>query len=476
MDIQPYFLTEDEIHELIEGPLSDEEIAECKANHLLVPVLDDIFEGTTGPSSMYFTTRSGKTILDCTSQAWSLAFGHGNPDVTYALALQALKANHVRYGFLTPVRVKLCNKLAAIAPGELQGGRIALNNLGGGGAVECAIRLALTNRKRGDQIVTFWRGYHGSSLALAGASQQLGLAMRYRPFGVDRWIKAPFPYCYRCPWGYTEGLNGCRDKSCSLECVEFLRQQIDYFTTSGAVACLIEPIQGPGGQIPAPWEFLAGLKQICKASKIMLIYDESQTGFGRTGHMWATEWYTEQAGQDLSSDVIAATKAAAGGYPLGITIAKSKVKGLSEAEEHSTFSSNPAIMAAALASIAILEKHHLPENATRMGELLTKGLRDLQAEFPVIGDIRGPGLFIGVEMVRDPDTREPFTPLIEHLTKNAWDEGLALGEMMPIIKESGELIRNVLKIKPPLVINEEHVQKVLEILENALKKSLDELT
>ncbi len=471
------WLTKKEIEELILSKISDEEVEKCKKNHLLVPVLNEIVEGTTEPGkggTAYFKFRNREEpILDCTAQAWSLNLGHAPSDVNYAVALQAQHANHVRYGYLTPIRVKLCNKLAEIAPGELKGGKIALNNLGGGGAVECAIRTAFVNtRGNRDQIVTFWRGYHGSSLALSSATQQIGMAMRYRPFGIDRFVKTFFPYCYRCPWGYKNGFDGKKDPECSLECLGLVKQHIEHFHTSGIAGVLLETMQGAGGQIPAPVEFLIGLKNICKENKIKLIYDECQTGFGRTGEMWATEWYNKQIDGDISPDILTATKGVGGGFPLGVTIAKPKIKMLSEAEEHSTYSSSPVLMAASLVTIEILQKEKIPANAANQGEKITNYIKDLQNEYPQIGDIRGPGLFIGVELVKDSKSREPFNDLVEKTIEKGLKNNILFGESMPILKPSGEMMRNVLKIKPPLIISDEETERICQLFEKSLKDAL----
>ncbi len=473
----PKWLSKTEIEELINNKVSDEEIARCR-NHALVPVFDDVVEGTIDPGTggtVYFKFRGQEEpVLDCTSQAWSLNLGHAPSDVNYAVALQAQRSNHVRYGYLTPVRVKLTNKLADIAPGRMQGGRIALNNLGGGGAIEAAIKTAFVNSRSGDQILTFWRGYHGSNLALTGATQQLGLAIRYRPFGIDRWMKTLFPYCFRCPFGYKNGFNGKKDPECHMECLALVKQHVENFHISGIAGAIIEPNQGAGGQIPAPVEFLVGLKQICKENKIKLIYDECQTGFGRSGKMWITEYYSELAGEDVSPDIIAATKGAAGGFPLGITIARPKLKMLSEAEEHSTYSSNPALMAASLVTIEILQKHRIPENAAKQGAKITAFLHELQQKYPQIGDIRGPGLFIGVEFVKDDGKRTPNNELVDKIIKNGLDNRILFGKSMPILKKSGEMMRNVLKIKPPLILSDEETEEICVRFEKSLKQALSD--
>lgn len=475
----PKWLTKEEIENLILGELTEEEIQTCRDKHLLVPVLNEIVEGTTEPgtgSTVYFKFRNHeKPILDATSQAWSLNLGHAPAEVNYALALQAQHTNHVRYGYLTPIRVKLVNKLASIAPGKLKGGKVALNNLGGGGAIECAIKTALINNEKADQIAVFWRGYHGSSLALTGGTQQIGFATRFRPFGTDRWLKTPFPYCFRCPWKYKNGLNGKKDPECNLECLDLVENHLLYHHTTGVAACLLEPNQGAGGQIPAPAEFLQGLKKICRRNHITLIYDECQTGFGRSGKMWISEYYSEILGKDVSPDILCATKGAAGGFPLGVCIASNKLESLSESEEHTTYSSSPALMAASLATIAVLEKHDIPKNAAIQGAKITKFLHELQDQYEEIGDIRGPGLFIGIEMVKNAKKRKPHNNLVEKIMEKSIKNGILLGEGMPIIDPRGKFMRNILKIKPPLVISDEETEELCHRFEKTFKDALNDL-
>ncbi len=470
---KPKFLKKEEIEQLIQGSITDEELAACKNNHVLSPPHHEIITGCASPGSVYFKTRDGREILDCTAQAWVLNLGMANPDVNYAAALQAQLTNHTWSYYLTPIRVKLCNKIAEIAPGQLKGGRVAINNSGGGASLECAIKLVQANKKWGEQFLIFWRGYHGTSLAMTGASQRL--PVRFRAFGEDRWVRAPYPYCYRCPWGYKDGLCGSRDPACQLECLDLVSQTMKYFASGFPIGCIIEPMLGPGGMVPAPVDFLMGLKQLCKDNQMMLIYDEAQTGFGRTGKMFASDWYLDNCGKDVSPDVMTLTKAAAGGYPIGIVVAKNNVKPLSEIEELTTFASPPVSMAAALVNIEILQKCGILENAAKQGAKLTKFFKELQGRYPQIGDVRGPGLFIGVELVKEPKTRVPFNDLVEKLLEKAWENNLYIGESMPALERSGEMIRNVVKIKPPLVITDEDTAKICELFEKSLKEALAEL-
>ncbi|MFW9952542.1 MAG: aspartate aminotransferase family protein, partial [Candidatus Thorarchaeota archaeon] len=470
---EPKFITKEEIEKLLTSPLNDEEIAKCRENHLLVNARKDVVIGSTEPGSVYFKTFDGRQILDCTSQAWVYNLGHNNPEISYALSLQSKETTHTWSYFLTPVRVRLFNKIAEIAPGQLKGGKVSVNNSGGGLALECAIKVALVNNKKGDQIIVFRRGYHGASLTMMGATQRL--PTRFSGFGMEHWIKTFYPYCYRCPWNYKEGYEGKRDKSCNLECLEMVRQQIEMYPSSTPVGCKIEPMQGPGGQIPSPIEFLIGLKKICDINKISLIYDEAQTGFGRTGKMFATEWYEHTYHKDISPDIMTLTKGAAAGIPIGITIASPKLRMLTEFEDHSTFSSPGLAMAACLVNIEILQKNKIPDNAAKQGNTISSFIKDLSDTFPQIGDVRGPGLFIGVEFVKDRESREPYNELLEKMVHMGWKNGIFFGEQMQIMSTAGYFVQNTLKIKPPLIINDDDTTRICELFEQSLKEALNSL-
>lgn len=204
--VEPKYLKKEEIERLITNPLNEEEIMICRKNHLLTNAREHIYVGSKEPGSVYFKTQDGREILDCTSQAWVCGLGHNNPDISYAISLQSQQATHTWSYFLTPIRIRFTNKLAEIAPGQLKDGRVSVNNSGGGWALECAMKVAMINNKKGDQFIVFRRGYHGSSLTMMGASQRL--PMRFEGFGREHWIRSFFPYCYRCPWNYKEGFGG----------------------------------------------------------------------------------------------------------------------------------------------------------------------------------------------------------------------------------------------------------------------------
>jgi len=469
--VEPRYLKKEDIERILTYPLNEEETLICRRHHLLTNAREQIITGSREPGSVYFKTQDGQEILDCTSQAWVYNLGHNNPDISYAIYIQSQQVTHSWSYFLNPVRVRFVNKIAEIAPGQLKGGKVSVNNSGGGAALECAMRLTMVNNKKGKLFIVFRRGYHGSNLVMMGATQRL--PMRFEAWGNEHWMRTFYPYCYRCPWNYKEGLEGKRDKSCNLECLEFIRESIEMYPTGTPIGCIIEPMQGPGGQIPAPVDFLVGLKQICKNNNILLIYDEAQTGFGRTGKMFASDWYQSKYNKDISPDIMTLAKAAAAGIPIGITVASQKLRPLTEFEDHSTFSSPPLAMAASLVNIEILQKHRIPENAEKQGSKITSFIKDLSEEIPEIGDVRGPGLFIGVEFVKDKESREPHNKLLEKLIHVAWDNGIFFGEQMQIIASTGGyFIQNVLKIKPPLIINDEETDKICELFEKSVKDTI----
>jgi 4-aminobutyrate aminotransferase-like enzyme len=279
-------------------------------------------------------------------------------------------------------------------------------------------------------------------------------------------------------WNYTEGICGKKDPDCNLECFEVVKQYIMGQAPKRMAGVILEPIQASGGQVPAPPEFLKKLKDICEEEKVFLIYDECQTGMWRCGkYFTVTERYEKELDIDVSPDMMSFTKGIGGGFALGALVVSPKFKKrFSPSEEHSTFSSDPIGMAASLAAFKVIEKEKIGENCERMGNKITKALLEMQERYDVIGDVRGPGLFIGVEMVKNKDTREPFTELSEEMVLAAPEHGLYLGDSMPILSATGKILRrNVVKIKPPLIITEEDADYILEKFEEILKESLKKL-
>lgn len=434
--------------------ITDEEVDSC-LKKTLVPFYDQLFLKGEGP---YLYDRKGKEYLDCTSQAWTSNIGFANHDVAFGVGEQLKRLSHVRYGFPTVPRVKFINKICEISPPHLK--KVAANSMGGGAAIEAAIRLAMVNKQGAEQIFTFTRGYHGSSLATMTLSQRFAGVTRFRPWGLDRVSKIPFPYCYRCPMGQE------RRESCNLECLELAKYMLEYGSVDKVAAVLMEPMQGPGGHIPAPKEYLEGLKKFCTENDIFLIFDESQLST-RIGEWFAYDYY------GVEPDMVTLTKAIGGGLPMGVTLAREDLKGFNSAEEHSTFGANPNMFVSGSIFIETVKRAKLLENTRDLGKYLTEKLQKMQKEYEVIGEVRCPGLFIGIELVKDRKTKEPANALCDDTIEEGKNQGVIFGHSAPITSDKGKLFRNILKIKPPLIINKNHCDHILEVLKNSLEEGID---
>ncbi len=447
--MKPQILTEEEISDLL-TKVTEEEIKACES-HILTP-LKEIILASGEPGGAVVRDIQGNEYLDCTSQAWTLNVGYVNPDVVFAAQFQSERLTHVRYGYPTIPRIKLVNKLAKIAPGDLK--KVSIQNQGGSTAIEAAIKLALIHRPKASVFITSWLGYHGATLATITASNWMpNPLIRFSGFGLQHFIKAPYPYCYRCR-------RGQDPHDCDLECLELLRNTVLYGTNQPVAGIIIEPMQGPGGQVPAPQRYIEGLRTLCSEENVFLIWDEAQTGFGRIGKMFAAEYY------NVTPDMMTLTKALGGGFPIGATLASQKLSGFTPAEEHSTFGSSPLLMAAALINIEVIERLKLCERSAKIGEYITKRLTELQDKYNQIGDIRGPGLFIGIELIKD--NKEPANSLADTVVREGLKRGVIYDLSMPFMRNM-QFQRNVVKIKPPLTITEKQADQAVDVFEESLK-------
>ena len=449
---QPEVLSEEEVEKLL-TQVTEEEVARAR-ELCLTPLKEQILvEGVSG--SAIVRDSAGQEYIDCTAQAWTLNSGYCNPDVIYTVAEQMKRLTHVRYGFLTIPRIKLINRLSELFPGNLR--KVAINNEGGGFALEAAMKLAMINRPGATTFLTAWRGYHGASLATIPASHYMPYLTRFPGYGLGHYAKFPYPYCYRCPVGLER-------ESCSLACLRLVEGAIKYGANTPIAGLIIEPIQGPGGMIPTPDGYLAGLKDLCQKYGIYLVYDEAQTAFGRVGAMSASELY------GVAPDMVALTKALGGGFPIGALLAREDLKRFMDVEEHTTFGANPVMMAAALASIEVAVRKDLPGRARKLGEQVTARLKELQERYEIIGDIRGPGLFIGVELVEDRRTKQPAFERAVAFLEMALQLGVIFDVDMPELTGGLPTRRNVIKIKPVLTITDEQMEKALQVFEICLQK------
>ena len=401
------------------------------------------------------TDIDGKSYIDCTAQAWTLALGYNHPEVTEAALAQMRTLPHVRAGFPTLPRLQLAKRLADLCPGRLN---IVTYAPTGSLGIESAMKLAMINRPAAHRFVTFYHAYHGNTLATMAASWSptrtagsYGPGVKFLPF-MQNFVRVPNPYAYRCWRRAQHGPDGQCDAGCAAPIWDTLQRGVD----GPVAAIMLEPIQGNGGGIVFPAAFVREVRRIADEFGALLIFDEIQTGFGRTGRMFAAE------GLGVTPDIMVLSKAIGGGFPMAAVVADDRLKQFeATGEDVYTFGSNPIAQAAALKVIEILERDRIPAHAARMGALFTRGLKALQVEYPQIGDIRGPGLFLAVELVTNPETREPAAAEAKRLVAEAWKRGVILA--------TASALPNVVKIKPPLIIDEGEVETVLGVLADCLK-------
>jgi 4-aminobutyrate aminotransferase-like enzyme len=389
--------------------------------------------------------KSGREFIDCTSQAWSLNIGYSHPKVTEAVKEVMDQYSHIRTSFETVPKLLLSKKLVELAPGNLD--RV-IYTITGSEANEGALKIAMRNRP-GNTFVSLFDGYHGRTFAT------LNLSWPHPDNRFTGWsgpvVRIPQAYCYRCPLNLVY-------PQCQLACVDLAKSIIEKGASEPPVALIMEPIQGNGGMIEFPSEYYSAVRKMCDDLGMLLIYDEIQTGFGRLGTWFAAELY------QTVPDIMVIGKALGGGFPLFGVLFNSQLEGLAPGDHSFTFAHFPLSMAAAIASIQVLEEEELLERAKKMGSLFTSRLQELQGEYELIGDIRGPGLMIGVELVKDRITKEPAREETSQFIKEGIKRGVIFGES----KYLG--LGNIIKIKPPLVITEYQVNRTLEVFEDVLRE------
>jgi 4-aminobutyrate aminotransferase len=384
----------------------------------------------------------GNTFLDCAAGIAVNSTGVSHPEVVKAIADQAAKFIHMSgTDFYYEPQVRLAEELSRLVP--IEGDVRTFFGNSGTEATEAAIKVSRYFTKRSNMIA-FLGSFHGRSLgALALTSSR---SIQRRGFGplMAGVYHAPYPDTYR--------FNGSAD-ACAEASLSFIRDQILVHLTAPdeVAAIVVEPIQGEGGYVVPPKAFLQGLRELTRQHGMMLVVDEVQSGMGRTGKMFASEHF------DLKGDVVNIAKGIASGLPLGITCARADVMSWPPGAHASTFGGNPVACAAALVTIRLLREQFV-QNAAIVGEHLMNGLRALQDKHPIIGDVRGRGLMIGVELVRDRKTRE-----------RAADERNALVQAM---FRRGVLIlgagRNAVRFAPPLVISKAQADAVLRLFDASL--------
>lgn len=392
-------------------------------------------------SMQYLFDHTGKKYLDCFAGVSVINCGHCNPEITDKLCEQIKTLQHVCNIYLTEHFVRLAERLAAVTPGNLQKAFFCST---GTEANEGALLLASLYTK-GNEYIALRGGLHGRTKLTMNIT---GIGMwRTDPHPVGGIHFAPNPYCYRCPLGK-------KYPSCDLACANAVEDIIKTATSGRPAAFIAETIQGNAGIVVPPKGYFKRLKEILAAYGALLIIDEVQTGFARTGKMFAIEHF------DATPDIMSVAKALGNGVPISAFIASAEIADVYTKPGASTLGGNPVSSTAGLAVLDYIESHKLAQNAQARGKQLRDGLMELAQRHPVIGDVRGLGLMVGAEFIRDDDS--PYPELLDDVLETMKDRGFLIGK--------NGLSRNVMAFQPPLVITAQDVDTLLNALEDALNE------
>lgn len=390
----------------------------------------------------------GNIFIDFFGGAGVLNVGHCNPDVVEAVKLQVEKLTH-SLDFPTSSRAELVEELMSVAPGTLKGAcKILFGGPTGSDAVESAVKLAKYNTGR-HGLIAFMGSYHGmtsGALALTGDKK---FKDKYLPL-IPEVHFAPYAYCYRCPFGLEH-------PDCGLSCAYYLEHILDN-PNSGIVdpaAVIIEPIQGEGGSIAPPLDFIREIRRITEKYSIPLIMDEIQSGVGRTGKMWSCE----HSGSD--PDIMTISKGIGGGLPLSAIMYRTELDTWKPGAHIGTFRGHVTAMAAGAAAMKFMKEYDLIKHTAELGGHVLERLKESQEERRYIGDARGSGLMVGVEFVKDKDTKEPWPEMAKNVRLESFKRG--------VIVELGGHYGNVIRFLPPLVITRELADKGLDVFIEAVK-------
>ncbi|RME81181.1 MAG: acetyl ornithine aminotransferase family protein [Caldilineae bacterium] len=390
----------------------------------------------------------GRRYIDFTSGIAVTNTGHAHPEVVRAIVEQAERFIHMSgTDFYYPVQIELAEKLNEVAP--ITGATKVFFGNSGAEAVEAAMKLARYHTGR-PRFVAFQGGFHGRTFGALSLTASKPVQRRgFAPL-LPEVTHAIYPNPYRNPW------PGRDPAQAALEYIEHL-----FRTTTPpeeVAAIIVEPIQGEGGYIVPPDGFLPGLRELCDRYGILLVLDEVQTGMGRTGKMFACEHWS------VEPDILCVAKGIASGLPLGAIVARSEIMNWPPGAHASTFGGNPVSCAAALVTIRLLEDG-LIEQARRHGEKLMARLQEIASRFPQVGDVRGKGLMVGVELVEDRESKRPAVRLRDEVIQEAFHKGL----LMLGCGQSG------LRFVPALNIPEALLDEGVNVFERALAEALEKV-
>lgn len=404
------------------------------------PIVIDRAEGAT------CFDENGKAYIDCFAGISTTNAGHANEAILAAAKAQMEKVVHCcSYVYHVKAVADLAEKMAEITPGRLKKSFFA--NSGAEG-IEGAVRLAKRYSKK-NEAIALTQSFHGRSYATLSLTGNAGRKRGGGPYmpGV---AFAPAPYCYRCPFKIGD------PERCDMACAEHLADVIRCHTSENVAYFVAEPVMGEGGIIPPPADYFKRIKQILDHHEILFIADEVQSGFCRTGKMFAIEDY------GIEPDIMVMAKGIANGFPISCFIAREEIADAFQPGDHlTTFGGNPVSCAAALANIEFMIEMNLAEETARKGERLRKSLKSLEPKNVVIGEVRGKGLMVGVEIVQDAKSKEPAPEEAGKIRSALREKGVLIGV--------GGAFANVIRIQPPLIIREDELERATSLLKEVME-------
>lgn len=400
---------------------------------------------------IWIEDTDGNVFMDCNAGIAVCSTGHCHPEVVEVIKKQAETLIHMcGTNYYYRQMPDLAKKLDELVPIKSPTRTYYANS--GAEAVEAALKLAMYHTKR-QKFISFIGSFHGRSLA----TLSLTASKRIHQVGYMRKLldvtHVPYPTKLRSPFA-----NVIDDDSASKATIDYI-ENIIFKTTTPAedvAGIVVEALQGEGGYFPAPQNFLKELRRICNENGILLIVDEVHSGMGRTGKMFATDYY------DVEPDIMCMSKGIGSGLPIAVCVARADVMNWPRGSHASTFGGNPVCIAAALKTIELLE-NGLTDNARIVGKYLKDGLTKLKDKYDCIGDVRGRGLMIGVEIVESKQTMKQTAELRDKIEKNCYDRGL-------LIFGGGGI--SVIRWAPPLIMTKENVDVALEIFDQAIEASI----